>query len=345
MTTEPNVSSSIALPVNQSRAPGMLGASEAPAALGLDRYTSPLVIYRRLRGLDVDDSVPAAVQEAAEWGQVLEPVVRGKYALSREVVIAVPGESIVKDGWLRATPDGIVCKPDWAREPLMHVGESFTIRGPIVGDFCKHGATGLLQVKCRSAWQADEWEDGVPPAVEVQCRVEMAVTGLPWNDVAVLLGGNRMLVHRLERDEKLEANILRDLRVFWERTQEGKEPDPDHTQAWREAAMSRMKPSKVVLQATDDAREDLRELLSARRARKDAEQREEVAKTRILLRLGGAGATELDAGELGAASAFPIAGRIDWKKAALAAGVTEAAAEKYRAASKSWGLRVTGDDE
>ena len=59
----------IALAVDQTRAEGFIGASDAACALGLSQYKAPITLWRELRGEEVNDNRPAYVNEAAEFGQ------------------------------------------------------------------------------------------------------------------------------------------------------------------------------------------------------------------------------------------------------------------------------------
>lgn len=329
----------LVVPVEQTRTSGMLGASEAAAALGFDRFTSPLTIWKRLRGEAVDEERSPALDEAARWGGLLEPIIRGKYALDRGSDVFVPRESVVRDGWLRATPDGYVCpgskSPTVASCDTMFDG----------------GIRGLLQVKNRHAFARDDWRDGVPTKEQIQVRVEMAVCDLPWSDVAVLIGGNQMLVHRVERDLQLEDRILTDLRAFWDLVQSGREPSPDASAAWRAHVSEKMRPTKVVITPDEDMRELVDFWLNQRRKRKMAQEEEEAAKNDILLRLSAAGAVGIDLGERGKVSAYKTGARTDWKRysgslvdiltlARLQAPSTDA----YKTESKTWALRAPSDD-
>lgn len=326
----------IALQVDQARAEGLLGASESPAALGLDKYKSPLWLWRKLRGLHVDDAVPEAVREAAEWGQALEPVIRGKYALERNAVVYVPQESSIKDGWLRATPDGLVATEEHGRARGVTANLYDT-----VADAAALGIpiAGLVQIKCRSAWQRDAWSDGVPPAEEVQCRVEMAVCNLPWSDCVVLLGGNQMLVHRIERDATLEANILRDLRAFWDLVQSGREPEVDGSEAWRSYASEKMRSTKVTITADADMHMWAARWKAAWAARMKATAEEDAAKTQLLLTLSAAGAQAIDLGDA-KISAYQTGARTAWKKYALSLGGTANPPEQFKGAPGQWTLRA-----
>lgn len=334
--------SDIALYVVQTRTEGTIGASDAPAALGLSKYCSPLTVWRRLRGEYVDDTRPPFVQEAAEFGHLFEPVIRGRYAVQRTALVVVPTHSFAYEDWMHATPDGIVIRsttPDsvgteeWDKSEL-----------PPIAD-------GLLQIKMRSAYLRDEWLHSVPAETEVQVRVEMAVCGLPWSDVAVLIGGNQMLVHRVERDLALEDRILTDLRAFWQMVKDGREPSPDHTAAWRAHVSEKMRPTKVTMTADDELREIVDYWLEQRRKRKKYQEEEDAAKNDLLLRLAAAGATAIDLGGDRKVTAYKVGGRTDYKgyanalvdivtKARLQAPNTAA----YKTEGKTWSLRAPSDD-
>ena len=351
--------SDIALQVEQTRAEGMLGASEAAAALGLDRYVSPLVIWKRLRGLPTDEVRSPALDEAASWGNAIEPLVRGQYSLQRGRVIVVPTASTRFEDWLRSTPDGMVLEqtpPPGASveyvKPLALPPQPQTLssdEASLVDPEWRDLVDGLLQVKNRSAYLRDDWKDGAPAKEEIQCRVEMAVCDLPWNDCAVLIGGNMMLVHRIERDLALEDRILTDLRAFWQMVKDGREPSPDHTAAWRAHVSEKMRPTKVTMTADDELREIVDYWLEQRRKRKKYAEEEDAAKNDLLLRLAAAGATAIDLGGDRKVTAYKVGGRTDYKgyAAALLPFVPigkDPKIEKFKTEGKTWSLRAPSDD-
>ncbi len=322
--------SNIALQVDQQRAEGLIGASDAAGILGLDKRRPPIWHWRRLRGLHIDDDLPDSVREAGEWGQALEPVIRGKYALERKARVVVPSHSFVHEDWLRATPDGLIAStgdyPCVVELP------------PQLGLLHPEHYAGLVQIKCRSAWQIDNWLDGVPIAETIQCRVEMAVCNLPWNDCAVLLGGNQMLIHRIERDLEIEATILRDLRTFRDRVQSGVEPDVDGSDAWREYATRDLREGGVEAVADEDDEEALALWKECRRKRHQLELDEATIKTQLLLKLSAAGATRMRS-SFGGISAYKCGARSDWKGYAVSLGGAKKAPAQFVKPSTTWAIR------
>lgn len=293
-------SRTLALAVEQQREESMLGASEAGAVLGLDKWSSPMKIWRKHRGLPVNDDG----NEAAEWGQLLEPVVRGKYALARKTRVWVPTASYTLDGWLRATPDGLVpepCTSEWGR------CDEFDPREEHQSQFLRWPeAMGGLQVKTCSAYLLEDWIGGPPARYEAQCRVEMAVVDLPWVDILCLVGGQKLVgPFRIERDAAIERQILARLRSFWDMVQSGTEPTVDDSDAWRLHVSEKLGRAGPVEVVADDAwRELLQRWRTRRNERKTAERAEEAVRNEVLLRLASAGATRVNAGELGKPSAY-----------------------------------------
>ena len=319
--------SDIAIHVDQQRAEGMLmGASDAAAALGLDPYRSPLSVWRRLRGLDGDTSED---NEPAQWGRVLEPIVRGEYALRHRAAVMVPVESTVKDGWLRCTPDGLVLDD----VPHADIGVSVgSVKRFIPG---AGPADGLVQCKTASAYLSDDWAERPPTKYEIQVRVEMAVTDLPWCDVACLIGGQRYVCFRVHRDAKLEDNILRDLRAAWERARDGVEPDVDASEDWRRHFSERMRKTAVSIEARDGLATFVDEWRAHRTKIKQLELEEDELKNRLLKALADAGATKLRHPD-GDVVASQRAGLVSWKDVALAHGATPESAEKFRGPPGAW---------
>lgn len=308
----------LALPVDQQRDESMLGASEAGAVLGLDRYSSAMKVWRKHRGLPVNDDG----NEAAEWGILQEPIIRGKYALMRRVRVWVPTCSFTLDGWLRATPDGLPQDPT----PISPHGAEVESFDPNevdeVGDgnaayvrfHISQGDIGGLSVKTCSAYLAEDWIGGPPAKHEVQARVEMAVIDLPWVDVVCLIGGQKLVgPFRIERDAAIERSILTRLRDFWTMVQDGRELTVDDSDAWRLHVSEKLgKAPALEVVATEAQRELVARWRERRKARKQAERDEESVKNEILLNLSQTGATKLDAGELGKPSAYRVAKTGTW---------------------------------
>lgn len=319
VSTSANVTApTLVLAVDQQREESMLGASEAGAVLGLDKYSSPMKVWRRHRGLPVKDDG----NEAADWGVLLEPVIRGKYALNRGVRVWVPVASYTLDGWLRATPDGLVqsletftgaqpCVTEFDPNAIHEGSDAYEL---YLREDMTRGAIGGLSIKTCSAYLAEDWTGGPPARYEAQCRVEMAVCGIEFCDIICLIGGQKLVgPFRIERDAAIERSILTRLRDFWTMVQDGREPTVDDSDAWRMHVSEKLG-ERPALEVVADAgqRELVARWRAARIDRKNAERAEESVKNEILLSLSATGATKLDAGELGKPSAYRVAKTGTW---------------------------------
>lgn len=289
---------SLAIAVEQARAEACLGASEAAGALGFDKYNPPIKVWRRLRGEVVEDTAG----EAAYWGQAIEPLVRAKYAMDNGVAVFVPTESRVLDGWLRATPDGLVVSREGG-DGVVCVAAGWPEDG---------NPSGLLQVKTCAAWLADDWIGGPPAKYEIQCRVEMAVCDLPWCDIVCLCGGQRMLgPFRIERDLEIERRLIASLRAFYDSAMAGIEPELDGSREWRAHVGEKMpkgEPVTMTVNDTEFAKTIDRWRVNVARL---ALTRDTIsqAKTEILLRMSVVGATRIEVSPTERITAYKNKGR------------------------------------
>lgn len=166
-----------------------IGSSEASAVLGLSRYATALDVW-----LDKTGQIPLsdADNEAMRWGRLLEPVIRSQLAdrLGLTIVEVPPLVSRARP-WQRANLDGVVVD-----DP----------EGPAV-----------VECKNTSHFLAEQWaDDQVPDHAELQTQHSMAVTGATHAYVAGLIGGNRMVWRRVERDPAIINAINENERVLWE---------------------------------------------------------------------------------------------------------------------------------
>lgn len=85
-----------------------------------------------------------------------------------------------------------------------------TIERWVVGD-----GAGLL---CKSVgeYMLHEWDDGrVPDMVALQCQHYMAVTGASHWWIAALIGGNKLRIIRLDRDDEQIRSLIYSAALFW----------------------------------------------------------------------------------------------------------------------------------
>ena len=185
---------------------GGIGSSDAAAAVGLNPYKSQLALWLEKTGRDAampqvdanDDSTPVF------WGTILEPIVATQYTkrtgLKVRKVNAVLQHSDPDLRWMMANLD---------RE--------------VVGS----AEVQILECKTTGINGARLWKDGVPEYVQLQVMHQLAVTGKQAADVAVLIGGQDLEIHRIERDEKMIANLIELERRFWQYVVDDTPPPAD----------------------------------------------------------------------------------------------------------------------
>lgn len=186
-----------------------IGGSDAAAILGEDPYKSPYQVWSE-KVFGVEDEAG----EAADWGNVLEPVIVSEYVRRFNRPARWNDEFAVarhkEHAWWLATLDAT------QHEPC----------GTIVG------AEGALQIKTTSAWLAKDWKDGPPIKHQIQLQHEMAAADLTWGSLVVLVGGQKLLgPFDFERDDDYLSRVAPVLEDFWRLVQDRKPPPVDHTEA------------------------------------------------------------------------------------------------------------------
>lgn len=172
-----------------------IGSSDAAAAVGLNPYQSPLELWMIKTGREenLPKIDPNDESSPMYWGNILEPIVAAHYTKHSgfkvrrtNAILQHPDED---KGWMLANIDySIVGSKD----------------------------VQILECKTAGEFGSRLWRDGVPEYVQCQVQHQLAVTGKTAADVCVLLCGQKIEVHRIERDEVLIARLIELERQFWE---------------------------------------------------------------------------------------------------------------------------------
>lgn len=186
-----------------ARASG-IGASEIAAACGESSWQSPYTLWAAKLGLlpEKDDT------EAMAWGRILEPVVIGEYARRTQRHAERQGHLLRSRAypWALATLDGLT-------------SETFA------------GARWPLEVKTASAFVAEQWDNGPPPAYYLQIQQQMLVTGAKRATSACLLGGQRLVWCDVARDDDAIRRIVARGSAMWRRIQDNEPPPVDGSES------------------------------------------------------------------------------------------------------------------
>jgi putative phage-type endonuclease len=185
-----------------------IGGSDAAAAVGLNPYMSPLELWLDKTGRDAGLAKPDPhdTTEPVYWGTLLEPIVAAAYTQQtgrrvRKVNAVLRHPSIP---WMLANID---------REVV--------------------GARSVSILECKTAGEfgARLWRDSVPEYVQIQVQHQLAVTGKLAADVAVLLCGQALEVHRIERDDALIARLIELEAAFWRYVETDTPPPADGSES------------------------------------------------------------------------------------------------------------------
>lgn len=176
-----------------------LGGSDVAAVVGVSKWTSAYALWAKKSGLIPDDFGDS---EAMEWGRLLEPVIREKFAASHPTWTVVETEATFaspKYPWLLANVDGLIRWED--------------------------GSWGVLEIK--TAAYEDDWVNGVPLYYQTQVRHYLRVFGLKRAVVAVLFHGNAYKEFDVYAEGFIDATDFEMLEKFWQGVQDGVAPDWD----------------------------------------------------------------------------------------------------------------------
>lgn len=192
-----------------------IGSSDAAAAVGLNPYKSQLELWLEKTGRDTSlpKLDPQDEESPAYWGNALEPIVAWHYSKRS-------GNRVRRINAVLQHPDS---KLSWM---LANIDREVI------------GADDVQILECKTAGinGARLWKEGPPEYVQLQVMHQLAVTGKQAADVAVLLGGQHLEIHRIERDESMIARLIDLERLFWDYVVSDNPPPADGS-ASAEAAL------------------------------------------------------------------------------------------------------------
>ncbi|MEP4548454.1 MAG: lambda-exonuclease family protein [Saccharospirillum sp.] len=191
-----------------------IGGSDAAAAMGLSPYQSALELWMNKTGRTPNGECERVLGRRAPmyWGNVLEPIIAEQYS-------KLTGRKVRRVNSVLQHPDE---DKHWMLANL---------------DFAIVGSedTHILECKTAGEFGAKHWRDGVPDYVQCQMQHQLAVTGKQAADVCVLICGQELQIHRIERDDELIAAIIVMERDFWQHVLDDTPPEPDGSESAAEA--------------------------------------------------------------------------------------------------------------
>lgn len=255
-----------------------IGASDAAASVGLNPYKSQLELWLEKTGRG--DSLPKAEPNDEDspmfWGSLLEPVVA---ALAAK-----------RGGYRVRKVNAVLQHPE---HPWMLANLDREITGS--------SEVQILECKTAGINGARLWKEGVPEYVQLQVQHQLAVTGKAAADVAVLLGGQHLEVHRINRDEALIVRLIALEQAFWRYVEADTPPPADGSES-ADMALRCLYPADAG--NTIDFSKDrnlsatFADLLSVRQRIADAEKLEAQFKQRLQQAIGTASRAVFETGEV-----------------------------------------------
>ena len=185
---------------------GGIGSSDAAAAVGLNPYKSPLELWLEKTGRQPASDQQLGMDDPRYWGTLLEPY----------VAVAYQQKTDRKVRKLNAV--------------LQHPTLPFMLANidrEVVGD----PDVQILECKTAGEFGSRLWKDGVPEYVQLQVQHQLAVTGKHAADVAVLLCGQDLQIHRIVRDEDIIARLVVLEARFWECVETDTPPAADGSES------------------------------------------------------------------------------------------------------------------
>lgn len=193
---------------------GGITATDVVALMGLSSYRTAVDVW-------TDKLFPqpdGEAGEAAVWGNRLEDPVAQEWASRNNVKVRRIGiVANETEPWQLASLDRIVLG-------------------------CPDGRCAL-EVKTRNLFVGPEWERGVPTDVEAQARWQLVVSGLDHVHVAALIGGQRLIEHRVDRDTDAEERLVTAARIVWDAVLSETMPDMP-VELWTSALLDQRNPER-----------------------------------------------------------------------------------------------------
>lgn len=185
---------------------GGIGSSDAAAAVGLSPYKSQLELWMEKTGRVSTSETTPDQNSPMYWGTLLEPYVAAAYTQ--------------RTGRKVRRLNAVLQHPSF---PYMLAN----IDREVIG--CPD--VQILECKTAGEFGVRLWKEGVPEYIQIQVQHQLVVTGKEAADVAVLLCGQELEVHRIQRDDEVIGRLLILEAKFWEHVEKDIPPPADGSES------------------------------------------------------------------------------------------------------------------
>lgn len=170
-----------------------IGGSDIGSICGVNKYSSPRLIYLSKMGLH-EPNFSDEAKERMAWGHKLEPIVADEFTkrTGQKVVIASATFRSKVHPWARANVDRFIVDDN---------------NNPI----------GILECKTANWRLNEDWANGdIPVSYIYQLQWYLAVTGLKYGAFAALVGGNNYHYYEVFANEELiNTEMIPKADNFW----------------------------------------------------------------------------------------------------------------------------------
>ena len=226
--------------------------------------------------------------EAMEWGLALEAPIAARYQRDTGRTVIDPGPFTIHRSadypWMLATVDRFIECDECDGKGRALGAPSDMLLG------CAGRGRGVLEIKTTGGYRDHDWLEDAPLQYQIQVQHQLAVTGLQWGVLAVLVGGQKFYWMDVERNEEFIAAMIATELEFWEMCERREPPPPDATESCK-ALLKRLypreAPGKVVALTGDALRWDAQRIES-KKALEDAQRLCMEAENNLIAALGDA---------------------------------------------------------
>ena len=202
-------------------------STEVSALFGISPYCTIFELWHQKKNKEV---VEIEDNERMEWGKALQDTIGSRLAEQM--------------GWKVRRMN------EYMRGSKLRIGASFDFSiekyedEKPVSDGIKEGPVepapvpkiglGILEVKnvdsliFKNTWNEDD--DGyfeAPPHIEIQLQHQLLVSGRTFGFIAVLVGGNRLVLIERKAEPQIHEKIKEKVKAFWQSIEDGVEPEVD----------------------------------------------------------------------------------------------------------------------
>lgn len=245
-------------------------------------YGTMLDVYDRYKGIPHAEDFSEEARKSMEFGTFFEETVAQYFMLKTGLKVRKMGNG--KTAYWRKDMPYFICHPD-----RVGVGRD------------KKGRRFALEIKCvrpsAEGW-GEEWTDDVPDKFYLQdegyfcCEVPCDVVYM------AVLRGNRVYFYEVEPDADVIGDILSKVREAKESFDKGIIPEPENYDEALNQLLGKVDYEKEGMPAGDEGLSIWNKMVENHRVLKDAEDREDKLKTRMISLMGDAPAV-VTAGDKG----------------------------------------------